>query len=231
MKVKIEELLKAGVHFGHQTKRWHPKMKPFIFAAKNNIHIIDLEKSQEMLKQACDFVEKISAEGKNILFLGTKKQAKEIVTKAAKKAEVPYITERWLGGTFTNFVSIKNLIKRLRRLKKEKETGELKKYTKKEQLDFSKEIEKLTRLVGGIEELNDLPDAIFVVGAREENIALLEAAKKKIPIVALVDTNIDPKLIDYIIPANDDAVKSIELITNVIAEAVIEGKKKVKDKK
>lgn len=225
--INIEELLKAGVHFGHQTSRWHPKMKPFIFTVKNKVHIIDLEKTQAKLAEALSFVEKLVSEGKSIMFLGTKKQAKETIEKAAKETEMPYVSERWLGGTFTNFSSIRNLAKKLTRLKKEKETGALKKYTKKEQLDFEKETTRLNRLVGGIETMDKLPEAIFVVGAREEDIAILEAAKKKVPVIALVDTNVDPTLIDYPIPANDDATKSIELIVNLIKEAVVSGKKKL----
>jgi len=224
--IKLEELAQAGVHFGHQTKRWHPKMKPFIFGSKNNIHILDLEQTQVMLKEAAKFLEDQAAAGKTVLFLGTKKQVKEAVKNAALKSNSAYIIERWLGGTVTNFISIRNLIKRLKRLKDQRETGELKKYTKKEQLDFEKEIVRLEKLIGGIQELNNIPDVLVIIGVREEKIALAEAVKRKIPIVALVDSNIDPTQIDYAIPANDDGVKSVELITDYLAEAVKAGRDK-----
>lgn len=230
MQVKIEDLLKAGVHFGHQTQRWHPRMKPFIFTSKNNIHIIDLEKTAEKLNEALEFVKKITAEGKYVLFLGTKSQAKEITKKAAIESESLFVVERWLGGTFTNFSSIRNLTKKFTRLKKQKEAGELKKYTKREQVEFEKETKKLDRQVGGIENMEELPGAIFVIGAREEKNAILEAAKKNVPIISLADSNVDPTKIDYPIPANDDAIKSIELIVNYVKDAVIEGRKKFQKK-
>jgi small subunit ribosomal protein S2 len=216
-------MLKSGVHFGHQQARRHPKMEPYIFTAKSGFHIINLEKTQEKLKEALDFVKKIVSNGGTILFLSTKRQAKPIVEKYAKECEMPYITEHWLGGTFTNFVEIKKIIKRFSNLKKEKATGELEKYTKKEKLEFDREIEKLELAVGGIESLTKIPDAVFVCGVKTEKTAVLESIKKNIPIVAMCDTNINPEKITYPIPANDDAVKSIELITSLVAQAVKEG--------
>lgn len=221
------ELLKSGVHFGHQLSRRHPKMKPYIFTTKNGFHIINLEKTQEKLAEALAFVEKVVSNGGTILFLGTKKQAQTIVKKYAAETEMPFVTERWLGGTFTNFPEISRVTRRLTKLKKEKETGELGKYTKKEQLDFEKEIEKLERVVGGIENMKRVPDAIFIIGAEREKTAIAESIVKNVPIVAISDTNVNPDKITYPIPANDDAVKSIELITRLIAEAVKEGKKKI----
>lgn len=216
-------MLKSGVHFGHQQSRRHPKMEPFIFTAKSGFHIINLEKTQEKLKEALDFVKKIVSNGGTILFLSTKKQAKPIIEKYAQECEMPYISEHWLGGTFTNFVEIKRVIKRFSTLKKEKASGEMDKYTKKEQLEFKREIEKLQMSVGGIESMTKIPDAVFICGVKDEKTAVLESIKKNIPIVAMCDTNINPEKITYPIPANDDAVKSIELITSLIASAIKEG--------
>ncbi len=216
-------MLKAGVHFGHQQSRRHPKMEPYIFTAKSGFHIINLEKTQEKLKEALDFVKKIVSNGGTILFLSTKKQAKKIVEKHAKECEMPYIIEHWLGGTFTNYVEIKKVIKRFSNLKKEKASGEMDKYTKKEKLEFDREIEKLQLSVGGIENMSKIPDAIFICGVKDEKTAVLESIKKNVPIVAMCDTNINPEKITYPIPANDDAIKSIELITSLIAKVVKEG--------
>jgi len=222
-------MLKAGVHFGHQLAKRHPKMEPYIFTAKSGFHIIDLEKTQEKLQETLEFIKTIVANGGTILFLGTKKQAQPIITQYAKECNMPYITERWLGGTFTNFPEISRVIKRLTDLKKKKATGQLDKYTKKERLEFDREIEKLEKMVGGIETLARVPDAVFICGAKKEKTAVNEAIKKNIPIVAMCDTNVNPEKINYAIPANDDAVKSIELITSLISEAVKEGAK-VKEK-
>lgn len=222
-------MLKSGVHFGHQTGKRHPKMEPYIFTVKSGFHIINLEKTQKLLKEALGFVAKIVANGGTILFLSTKKQAQPIIAKYAKECEMPYVNERWLGGTFTNFVEIKKIIKKFTDLKKKKATGELDKYTKKERLEFDREIEKLERMVGGIENLTKIPDAVFVCGIKKEKTAVQEAIKKNIPIVGMCDTNIDPTKITYPIPANDDAVKSIELITSLVFEAINEGLTK-KDK-
>ena len=216
-------MLQSGVHFGHQLSKRHPKMKPYIFTEKSGFHIIDLEQTQIKLQEALEFVKKIVANGGTILFLGTKKQAQPIITKYAKECGMPYVTERWLGGTFTNFAEIKKLVKNFSELKKRKQTGQLEKYTKKEKLDFDREIEKLDKIVGGIEIMTKTPDAIFVCDIKKEKTAVSEAMTKNIPIVAMCDTNVNPEKINYPIPANDDAIKSIELITSLICEAVKEG--------
>ncbi|MFA6410381.1 MAG: 30S ribosomal protein S2 [Candidatus Buchananbacteria bacterium] len=218
-------MLKSGVHFGHQLSRRHPKMKPYIFTEKSGFHIIDLEQTQVKLSEALEFVKKVVANGGTILFLGTKKQAQPIITKYAKEAGMPYITERWLGGTFTNFVEIKKVVKKYSEWKKQKAAGQLDKYTKKEKLDIEREIEKLDKIVGGIENMTKTPDAIFVCDIKKEKTAVLEAITKNIPIVAMCDTNVNPEKINYPIPANDDAIKSIELITSLICEACKEGAK------
>jgi len=217
-------MLKSGVHFGHQLSKRHPKMKPFIFMSKNGFHIIDLEQTQVKLSEALDFVKTIAANGGTVLFLGTKKQAQPIIIKAAKACGMPYITERWLGGTLTNFAAISKVINKYRRLKEQKVKGELAKYTKKEQLEFDKETSKLEKMVGGIQELNKIPEAIFICDVKREKTAVSEASRKNVPIVALCDTNANPTNIAYPIPANDDAIKSIELITMLVAEAITEGK-------
>lgn len=224
-------MLKSGVHFGHQLSRRHPKMEPYIFTAKSGVSIINLEITQEKLVEALAFTRKIVANGGTILFLGTKRQAQPIITKYAKECGMPYITERWLGGTFTNFNEIRKLIRKFTSLKKKKETGELDKYTKKEKLEFEHEIENLEKMVGGIESLSKIPDAVFICGLKKEKTAVAEANKKNIPIVATCDTNDNPNLITYPIPANDDAIKSIELIVNLICQAVKEGIKEREGKK
>ncbi len=218
------ELLKSGVHFGHQTSRWHPRMKPFIFTARNGIHIINLEKSLEQLKVAQSFLRDVTARGGAVLFVGTKRQAKEIVQRYGKESGSLYITERWLGGLFTNFGIVSKLVQRLRKLTEDKQAGNLEKYTKKERLRFDEEIEKLEKFVGGIRELRALPQAVVIVDIKTEKTALREAKKVGLPIVAMVDTNTDPEGITYPIPANDDATKSIELIVHCLADAVKEGK-------
>ncbi|MFA6215397.1 MAG: 30S ribosomal protein S2 [Patescibacteria group bacterium] len=216
-------MLKSGVHFGHQHSKRHPKMQPYIFTSKSGFHIINLEKTQEMLQEALEFTKKIVANGGTILFLGTKKQAQQIIIKNAKETGMPYITERWLGGTFTNFAEILRVVRKLTELKRKKTSGQLEKYTKKEQLEFDREIEKLEKMVGGIESMTKIPDAIFVCDVKKEKTAILEAIKKNIPVIAMCDTNANPDKVNYVIPANDDAVKSIELITGLIAEAIKEG--------
>lgn len=218
-------MLKAGAHFGHRQGKRNPKMEPYIFMAKGGVHIINLEKTQEKLAEALAFVKKLVSNNGTILFLGTKKQAQSFIGQAAKDCGMPYINERWLGGTITNFREISRVIRKYLDLKKRKAAGQLEKYTKKEQLDFSDEIIKLDRMVGGIESLTKVPDAIFIVDLKKEKTALAEAIKKNIPVVAICDTNADPQKIAYPIPANDDAVKSIELFVNLIAEAVKEGQK------
>lgn len=218
------ELLKSGVHFGHQTSKWHPRMQPFIFSSRNGIHIIDLEKSLAMIQTAQGFVRDITGAGGTILFIGTKRQAKEIVRRIAEGCGSPFVTERWLGGLFTNYGTVGKVLERLRTLTADREAGRLEKYVKKERLKFDEEITKLEKLVGGMRDLIKLPQAIFVVDLKAEKTAVREAKKIGIPIVAMVDTNTDPEGIAYPIPANDDATKSIELITSLIAEAVKEGK-------
>ena len=222
----VEELLKAGVHFGHNEARWHPKMEPYIYTTRGRTHIIHLEKTRELLEQAMGFVERVTSSGGAVLFLGTKRQAREIVLKHANECGAPFITEKWIGGLLTNWPIVSQKIKKLRKLKEQRERGELAKYTKREQLMFEREIEKLTGEVGGVEMLFKLPDALFIVDLKEEKTALKEANRMNIPIIAMVDTNVNPDTSEYPIPANDDAIKSLDLIIGSIASAVKEGKKK-----
>ena len=219
----VLELFKNGVHFGHQESRWHPKMKPYIYTQKNGVHIINVETTLVMLEKALEFVKKIVANGGTILFLGTKKQAQPILEKYAIETQMPYITERWLGGTFTNFNEISRVIKRYVSLKNGKESGDFQKYTKNEQMKFDKEMKKLYGLVKGIVNLKKLPEAVFVIDIKREKTGVNEAYKKEIPLIATCDTNVNPEKINYPIPANDDGIKSIELITKLVAEAIKEG--------
>jgi len=221
---ELLEMLKSGVHFGHQTSKRHPKMEPYIYTQRSQINIINLEQTAIKLKEALDFVKEIASAGGVILFIGSKKQAKKIVEEAAKKCGMPYITSRWLGGTFTNFGNIVKLPKKLKDLEEKQTQGELEKYTKKEQLNFQREIARLREMVEGIKEMRKLPEAVYIIDVKKEKTALSEAGKKNIPVVAINDTNTNPAKVKYPIPANDDAVKSIEMITNLVAEAVIEGK-------
>jgi small subunit ribosomal protein S2 len=218
------EMLQAGVHFGHKASKWHPKMKPYIFGERSDVHIINLEETAKKLKEALDFVKKTTAAGGVVLFVGSKDQAAQIVKRHALDAGMPYVVTRWLGGTFTNFKTIKGVINKFTDLKAKRASGTLAKYTKKEQLNFQREIEKLEELVGGIETLAKIPEAIFVVDVKGEETAVREARKKKVAVVALCDTNANPEEIDYPIPANDDAVKSIEMMVGLIAAAVKEGR-------
>lgn len=218
------ELLQAGVHFGHKTSKSHPKMSPFIFGIKNDVHLINLEETQKYLAKALEFLKDRAREGKTILFVGTKKQAQEITKKYAKECGMPYAAGRWLGGTVTNFPVVSLLIKKMKTLRTQRDSGELQKYTKKEQLDFQREIERLEEIVGGLENLTKLPDVFFIWDIRTEETAFREAKKKKIPVVAVCDSNVNPTDVQYVIPANDDAVKSIELITSLVAAAINEGK-------
>lgn len=222
--ISLFDLLKAGVHFGHQVSRWHPKMRPYIFTSRSGIYIIDLEKTNEALAQSREFVRDRVANGGTVLFIGTKRQAKAIVQEAAVKVGMPYVIERWLGGTFTNFPTISKMTKRLTQLKEERASGALEKYTKKEQLVFDEEIARLERMVGGIERMTKLPDAVYVVDVKQEKTAVREAQKMRIPIIALVDTNVSPEGIAHPIPANDDATKSIQIITDAFVEAIGEGR-------
>lgn len=221
---KMEELLEAGVHFGHQTGRWHPKAGPYIFGVRNNVHIIDLEATLKELEKAMDFARKTVASGGVVLFLGTKKQVRDIIKKHAIECEMPYLTERWLGGMLTNFGEVLTLLRKFKDLQRRQEKGEFKKYTKKEQLVFAREIEKLRTRIGGIQDLTKIPDAIYIVDLKYEKTARTEAETRGVKIIAPCDTNINPTGIDYPIPANDDAVKSIDLITGMIAKACKEGK-------
>lgn len=220
----IEEMLKAGMHFGHLTSKWHPKMEPFIFTSRNGVHIIDLMKSRKMLSTALDFMEKFAQEGKMILFIGTKMQVRGTLKKLAEDTGMPYVTEKWLGGTLTNFLIIKKLIRKYTSILKDKKIGKLKKYTKKEQLEFDRDLEKLERKVGGLTDLARLPDALFVWDIKKEKTAVVEAQKKNIPIIAVCDSNVNPTGINYVIPSNDDATKTIKLVLGLVKEALIKGK-------
>ncbi|MEK7653393.1 MAG: 30S ribosomal protein S2 [Patescibacteria group bacterium] len=222
----ILELLQAGVHFGHQKSRWHPKMKNYIFIERGGVHIIDLEKTLTKLQIVADFASGVAQKGGVILFVGTKKQSQKTIEKYAKECGMPFVRERWIGGLFTNFANVGKLVRKYRDLKEKRESGALNKYTKKEQSLFAKEIEKLDKLVGGLGDLRKIPEAIFVVDAKKEKTAVEEALKKGVPIIGFADTNINPDDLTYPIPANDDAVKSIEIITSVICEAIKEGKAK-----
>jgi len=222
-KIDIPQLIESGAHFGHLTRRWNPKMKPYIFMEKNGIHILDLRKTQVLIFEAADALTKAVTEGKKVLFVGTKKQAKNIIETEARRCDQYWVTERWLGGMLTNFSTIKKSVKRLHNIEKQESDGTFDKITKKERLFLSRERDKLKKILEGIEHMAKLPGVIFVVDIKKEDIAVLEAKKLKIPVFAIVDTNCDPDLIDQIIPANDDAVKTIELITRVMADAVIEG--------
>ncbi|MFH1253302.1 MAG: 30S ribosomal protein S2 [Candidatus Uhrbacteria bacterium] len=221
----LEEMLKSGVHFGHIAAHWHPKMEPYIFGERGGIHIINLEETQKSLQTTLDYVKSVVSRGGVVLFVGTKRQAKEIVAKEGARCGMPHNQERWLGGTLTNFGEIKKLIRRLKTLREQNERGELKKYTKKEQLMFSREIEDLTVKIGGIESLEKLPEAVFVVDLRTDKTAVAEAHTMNIPVIALCDTNVNPDSAEYVVPANDDGVKSISLMVRSIADAVIEGRK------
>lgn len=221
--VSVEELLKAGAHFGHLTRRWNPKMKEFIFMQRNGIHIIDLKKTHVLLQETLDAIGKVARSGKKILFVGTKKQAQEIVRNEAMRCGMPFVTHRWLGGMLTNFSTVRKSIARMEEINKMRIDGTYDNITKKERLMLDREYEKLEKVMGGISNLGRTPGAIFVVDIVKESIAINEAMKLNIPIFAIVDTNCDPDIPDYIIPANDDAAKAIQLITANVADAVIEG--------
>lgn len=226
----ILELLEAGVHFGHQKGRWHPKMKEYIFTERAGVHIIDLDQTLVKLTEATNFLQDIAQKGGTVLFVGTKKQGQGIIKKYADLAGMPYIIERWIGGLFTNFSNVGKLVKKYRKLIEETESGALAKYTKKEQVDFNKEIERLHRFVGGLGDLRKIPEAVFILDAKKEKTAIVEARKKGVPVVGFCDSNINPELFDYPIPANDDAIKSIDLIVGLMAQAIIEGKSKQENK-
>ncbi|MBK8983778.1 MAG: 30S ribosomal protein S2 [Ignavibacteria bacterium] len=229
-KVQIEDLLLAGSHFGHLTRRWDPKMKKYIFMERNGIHIIDLKKTLELLEEACNSISKISTEGKKVLFIGTKKQAKQIIKDQAERSGSFYVCERWLGGMLTNFNTVRKSIKKLTNIQKMETDGTIDQFVKKERLILSRDKEKLEKVLNGIVSMTKIPGAIFVVDIKKEHIAISEARKLNIPVYAIVDTNCDPDLVDYPIPANDDAVKSIEIISKAIADAAIIGNQVAKIK-
>jgi small subunit ribosomal protein S2 len=216
-------MLEAGVHFGHQTKRWNPKMKPYIFGARNGIYIIDLQQTVIMWRRAYDFIADLVGRGEKVLFVGTKKQAQEVVAEEASRAEMFYVNNRWLGGTLTNFKTVKGSIERLRLIERMSTDGTYEKLPKKEVLKLGHERTKLERSLGGIKDMTRLPGAVFIVDPKKEHIAVAEANRLQIPVVAIVDTNCDPDLIDYVIPGNDDAIRSIKLFSTKIADACLEG--------
>lgn len=222
--ISMKQLLEAGVHFGHQTRRWNPKMAPYIFTERNGIYIIDLQKTVKKVDEAYDFLRSVAEEGKSILFVGTKKQAQEAVKEEALKSSMFYVNERWLGGMMTNFATIRKSINRLKELEAMEEDGTFEVLSKKEVLALKREQEKLEKSLGGIKDMEELPGALFIVDPRKERIAVAEAKKLNIPIVAIVDTNCDPDEIDYVIPGNDDAIRAVKLLTSRMADAVIEGR-------
>lgn len=222
--VSMKLLLESGVHFGHQTRRWNPKMRPFIYMERNGIHILDLQQTVRRLDEATDWVKNLVADGGVIVFVGTKKQAQDAIREEASRAEMPYVNERWLGGTLTNFQTIRARIRYLDELEERKERGEFEQLPKKEATRLQERLARLTRLLGGIRYLQRLPDALFVVDPDREAIAVKEANRMEIPVVAMVDTNCDPGLIAYPIPANDDAIRAIRLMTARVADAAVEGK-------
>ena len=222
--VNIKQLLEAGAHFGHQTSRWHPRMKRYIFTKRNGIHIIDLEQTVSMLRRACEFVKQVVSEGGTVLFVGTKKQAQETIEEEAGRCGMYYINQRWLGGTLTNFGTIQKRIDYLVRLEDQQSRGEFSRLPKTEALKLEREITRLNRLIGGFKEMTTLPSILFIVDITKEKAALAEAKRVGIPVVAIADTNCDPTEIDYAIPTNDDAIKAIRLVSSKIADAVVEGK-------
>lgn len=222
--VSMKQLLEAGVHFGHQTRRWNPKMKRYIYTERNKVYIIDLQKTVKELEIACNFVSKVASEGGDVLFVGTKKQASESVKEEALRCNMYYVNARWLGGMMTNFKTIRTRVDRLYKLNKMKEDGTFDLLPKKEVNKLNLEIEKLEKFLGGIKKMEKLPKALFIVDPKKERIAVLEAKKLGIPIVAIVDTNCDPDEIDYVIPGNDDAIRAVKLITSLISTTIIEAK-------
>ncbi|MEW6408140.1 MAG: 30S ribosomal protein S2 [Patescibacteria group bacterium] len=232
--ITLQDLLKSGAHFGHSKTKWHPKMAPFIFTQKEGIHIIDLQKTQDYLKKALEFIADIARKNGTILFVGTKRQAKEIITKAAKFCGMPYVSDRWLGGTFTNFNTLHKQFLKLRDLEEKEKEGDFKKYTKFEQHKIREEIKRMEKLFGGIKMMDKLPEAMFVVDIVIDDLPVKEARRKGVKIVALIDTNANPELVDYPIPTNDDATKVIELMVGAVAQTIKEnmpeevGKKEVK---
>lgn len=228
--VSLKELLEAGVHFGHQTRRWNPKMKLYIYCVKDNIHIFDLAQTAQKITEACKFVKNLGSKGEALVFVGTKRQAKNIVKEEAVRCGAKYVNKRWIGGLLTNFAQVAKNIKKLTELKEKKKAGEFDRLTKKEQLLLEREIERLESFYGGLEGLEELPGALFITDARKQEGAIKEASKKKIPVVAVCDSNADPEGIDFVIPGNDDAVKAIKLYCKLIADAYLEGRQKYQKK-
>lgn len=222
--ISMKQLLEAGVHFGHQTRRWNPKMKKYIFTERNGIYIIDLQKTVKKVEEAYNFVKDLAGNGGNILFVGTKKQAQESVKDEAERSGMFYVNHRWLGGTLTNFETIQKRIDRLKQIEKMEEDGTFDVLPKKEVVQLKKEHDRLVKFLGGIKDMRNLPDALFVIDPRKERIAVAEARKLNIPIIGIVDTNCDPDEIDYVIPANDDAIRAVKLLTSKMADAIVEAK-------
>ena len=223
MSVSMKELLEAGVHFGHQTQRWNPKMEKYIYGDKSGVHILDLRITYETLQEVQSFIQKLVANSGKVLFVGTKPQAQKVIEEQATRAQMPYVNQRWLGGMLTNFKTIIKRVVYLKELNTLESSGEINSYPKPERLRIKREIEKLTKSIGGIVDLNKVPEAIFIVDLLNETTALTEAKKLNIPVVALADSNVDPEYVDYVIPGNDDAIKSIELIASAIADSCLKG--------
>jgi small subunit ribosomal protein S2 len=225
-RVEVAELLAAGCHFGHLTRRWNPKMRPYIFMERNGIHIVDLMKTRVLLEEACNAISAIVADGRRVLFVGTKKQAKDVIREEAVRTGEFYVSERWLGGSLTNFTTIRKSVKRLTNIEKMESDGTFDKITKKEGLFLQREKDKLNNVLSGVVDMTRLPGALYVVDVKKEAIAVKEANRLNIPVFAIVDTNVDPDGIDYAIPANDDAIKSVQVITKAFADAILEGKER-----
>jgi len=222
--ISMKQLLEAGVHFGHQTRRWNPKMKKYIFVERNGIYIIDLQKTVKKLEEAYDFMRQVGADGGKVLFVGTKKQAQEAIKDEAERSGMYYVNQRWLGGTLTNFGTIQKRVNRLKAIEKMEEDGTFSVLPKKEVVQLKKEHERLVKFLGGIRDMKGVPDVMFIVDPRKERIAVAEAIKLHIPIVGIVDTNCDPDEIDYVIPANDDAIRAVKLLTGKMADALLESR-------
>lgn len=229
--VPLTELLEAGCHFGHQSRRWNPRMKPYIYTARDGVHIFDLAKTAEELEKACEYVKELVAGGGTLLLVGTKRQAKAIVREEAAKAGAPFVSERWLGGTITNWDQIKKSIDKLKEMRDKREKGEYKKYTKKENVIINREIDRLERFFGGLVDLTKIPDALFIVDTNKEEVAVEEARSRGVAVVGMVDSNANPDLVDRVIPANDDAVRSIKLVVSMVAKAYADGKRLAEKKK
>jgi small subunit ribosomal protein S2 len=225
-RVEVAELLAAGCHFGHLTRRWNPKMRPYIFMERNGIHIVDLMKTRVLLDEACNAIANIVADGRRVLFVGTKKQAKDVIREEAVRTGEFYVSERWLGGSLTNFTTIRKSVKRLTNIEKMESDGTFDKITKKEGLFLQREKEKLNNVLSGVVDMTRLPGALYVVDVKKEAIAVKEATRLGIPVFAIVDTNCDPDGIDFVIPANDDAIKSVQIVSHAFADAILEGKER-----